>query len=109
MAPLREESNGAYSPSGERGACPAAPESAVEVEVARGALLEPQAVMVRGVLEELGGLFQDVLVVAVAHGFVRAVSVILGREDLFDVELGGLPAEIARARLGRRRGGKRLH
>src|ERR1700742_4511883 len=51
--------------------------SAVEVEVARRLLLEPQSIVVRGVLEELRGLLQHVLVLVVALALV-VERVVLG-------------------------------
>src|SRR5579875_1993668 len=52
--------------------------SAVEVAVARRALLEPEAVVVRGVLEELGGLLQHVLAVVLAGGRLGGGSTRVG-------------------------------
>ena len=69
--------------------------SAVEVEVARRALLEPEPVVLGGILEEFGRLLQRV-----------TVLVGLLRERSFDVELGGLSERGlgCGGRLGRTRG-----
>src|SRR4051812_642754 len=46
----------------------------VEVEVARGALLEPQAVVLRRLLEEVGGLLQHVIAAFPVRGLVRRID-----------------------------------
>ena len=67
---------------------------AVEVEVARRALLEPEPVVIRRVLEELGRLLQHVLV-----DWCRLV-VLVGRRRL-DVELRGRIGLLVRRLVGR--------
>ena len=63
--------------------------SAVEVEVARRALLEPQTVVVRCVLEKLGRLLQRVLLLVRLGRWGRAAAVLSG-EGLFNAPLAGL-------------------
>src|SRR4051794_41815241 len=46
----------------------------VEVEVSRGALLEPQAVVLRRLLEEVGGLLQHVIAAFPLRGLVRGID-----------------------------------
>src|SRR5579875_491526 len=70
MAPWVPES------TGRRRGLPTA--SAVEIEVARRALLEPETVVIGGVLEELGGFLEHVLVVGGFGGPGRVVARMLG-------------------------------
>src|SRR3954451_1726382 len=65
--------------------------SAVEVEVARGALLEPEPVVLRRLLEEVGRLLEQVL----------TVGLVVGRDDVGLVR-GRL--RVGRGRLRGRRG-----
>jgi hypothetical protein len=66
--------------------------SVVEIEVARGTLLEPQTVVVRGVLEELGSLLEHVVVLL---GLVGELAL--------DRILDGLTAGMIAGMPGRRR------